>query len=216
MHSIIIDIETNAIEDWRELTDLKEIHCIVIRTKTWVETYNHQKENIYDGLREISLADEVIGHNAMAFDIPAIKKLYPNFQLNGCLRDTMILSRLVWPDIRDEDFKRGDEYPKNLIGSHSLKAWGYRLGEYKGEHTDWSQWSQEMEDYCVQDTHVTLRLWQAIHREEPSSRSVTLEHDFAEILIDQERHGFRFDVDNAKELHAELLDKKAELERRMQ
>ena len=216
MHSIIIDIETNAIEDWRELTDLKEIHCLVIRGKTWVETYNHQKGNIEDGLREISIADEVIGHNAMAFDIPAIQKLYPDFRMNGCLRDTMLLSRLVWPDIRDEDFKRGDEYPKNLIGSHSLKAWGHRLGEYKGDHTDWSAWSQEMEDYCVQDTHVTLRLWQSIQREEPSVRSVMLEHAFAEIIIKQERHGFRFDVDAAKELHAELLDKKAKLERRMQ
>lgn len=216
MHSIIVDIETNAIEDWRELTDLKEIHCLVIRTKTGFETYNHQKGNIEDGLREISLADEVIGHNAMAFDIPAIKKLYPDFKMNGCLRDTMLLSRLVWPDIRDDDFKRGEPYPKNLIGSHSLKAWGYRLGAYKGEHTDWSQWSQEMEDYCVQDTHVTLRLWQAIQREEPSVRSVMLEHAFAEILIEQERHGFRFDTYNANELHADLLDKKAELERRMQ
>ena len=215
MHSIIIDIETNAIEDWRELSDLQEIHCIVIRNKNKVETYNHQKENIYEALREISLADEVIGHNAMSFDIPAIQKLYPDFRMNGCLRDTMLLSRLVWPDIRDEDFKRGDEYPKNLIGSHSLKAWGYRLGEYKGDYTDWSAWSQEMEDYCVQDTHVTLRLWQAIQREEPTVRSQVLEHRFAEIIYKQERHGFRFDVDAAKELHAELLDKKAELERRM-
>ena len=216
MHSIIIDIETNAIEDWRELSDLKEIHCIVIRYKNLVETYNHQKGNIDEGLDEISLADEVIGHNAMAFDIPALKKLYPDFRLQGCLRDTMLLSRLVWPDIREEDFKRGDEYPRNLIGSHSLNAWGHRLGEYKGDHTDWSQWSQDMEDYCVQDTNVTLRLWQAIQREEPTVRSQVLEHKFAEILYEQERHGFRFDVDAAKELHAELLDLKAVLERRMQ
>jgi len=214
MHSIIIDIETNAIEDWRNLTDLKEIHCLVIRNGTSVETFN--AENLEEGVRQIELADEVIGHNAMAFDIPAIKKLFPNFRMQGCLRDTMLLSRLVWPDIRDEDFKRGDDYPNNLIGSHSLKAWGHRLGEYKGEHTDWSKWSQEMEDYCVQDTHVTLRLWQQIKRNEPTEESVILEHSFARIILEQERHGFRFNVESAKELHAVLLDRKAELERTLQ
>ena len=216
MHAIIIDIETNAIEDWNGLSDLKTMHCMVIRNGSKVETYNHQKGNIEKGLKEISLADVVIGHNAMSFDIRALEKLYPDFRMSGCLRDTMLLARLVWPDIRDQDFKRGDEYPKNLIGSHSLKAWGHRLGEYKGEHTDWSEWSQEMEDYCVQDTHVTLRLWQEIMREKPSEESVILEHEFAAIIQAQERHGFRFDVASAKELHAELLDKKAELERELQ
>jgi len=48
-----------------------------------------------------------------------------------------------------------------LKGRHSLAAWGYRLGEYKGEFgetTDWAEWSQEMEDYCQQDVKVTMKL----------------------------------------------------------
>ena len=42
--------------------------------------------------------------------------------------------------------------PLQLYGRHSLEAYGYRLGEYKGNfhnNTDWSEWSQEMGDYCV-------------------------------------------------------------------
>jgi hypothetical protein len=51
--------------------------------------------------------------------------------------------------------------PLQLYGRHSLEAYGYRLGEYKGEFgktTDWQDWSQEMQDYCVQDVHVTTKL----------------------------------------------------------
>jgi len=219
MHTIVIDIETNAITDWRELSDLKEIHCLVIRQGDEVRRYNSQENNIEEGLKEIELADIVVGHNAQGFDIPAIKKLYPKFKMQGCLRDTVILARLVHPDIRDEDFKRGGDFPRNLIGAHSLKAWGYRMGEYKGdfgETNDWAKWSQEMEDYCVQDTRVTYRLYEDLMREEPSEQSVILEHAFAAIMKQQERHGFAFDTVAARNLHAELLDRKAELERTLQ
>jgi hypothetical protein len=37
-----------------------------------------------------------------------------------------------------------------------------RLGMEKGDFgksTDWSQWSQEMEDYCMRDVHVTAALF---------------------------------------------------------
>jgi len=219
MHTIVIDIETNGIEDWRELSDLKEIHCLVIRQGDEVRRFNSQENNIEEGLKEIELADVVVGHNAQGFDIPAIKKLYPKFKMQGCLRDTVILARLIHPDIKDADYKRGADFPRNLIGSHSLKAWGYRLGEAKDDHgetEDWSQWSQELEDYCVQDTRVTHRLYQDLMREEPSEHSVILEHEFALVIKEQERHGFAFDTKAARNLHAVLLDLKSELERDLQ
>mgnify|MGYP003152436772 FL=1 len=51
-------------------------------------------------------------------------------------------------------------------GRHSLQAYGYRLCEHKakfGETTDWSEWSQEMEDYCAQDVEVTKKLCDHFH-----------------------------------------------------
>jgi len=217
MQTVIIDIETNGIQDWNHLSDLKEIHCLVVRAGDKVHVYNSQRGDIEEGLRLIENADCIVGHNVQRFDIPAIQKLY-DWNPTGCIRDTMILARLVWPDTKNDDFKR-PELPKQLIGSHSLKAWGYRLGEYKGdfgETADWSEWSQEMEDYCVQDTQVTQRLFEALLRAKPSSDSVIIEHDFAEAIRKQEINGWRFDTEAAKDLHANLLDKKAELERQLQ
>jgi hypothetical protein len=54
------------------------------------------------------------------------------------------------------------QMPAQLYGRHSLESWGYRLGEYKGgfaKNTDWKEWSQDMEDYMVQDVNVTTKLW---------------------------------------------------------
>ncbi|MCV5737193.1 hypothetical protein OFN56_35355, partial [Escherichia coli] len=42
--------------------------------------------------------------------------------------------------------------PPKLLGSHSLKAWGYRLQEYKGDYGEqedaWTEFSEDMLIYC--------------------------------------------------------------------
>ena len=56
--------------------------------------------------------------------------------------------------------------PTKLYGRHSLEAYGYRLGVYKGDFakdTDWKEWSQEMQDYCIQDVKVTEKLCDHFH-----------------------------------------------------
>ena len=81
----------------------------------------------------------------------------------GIIIDTLILSRLYHPNLLDIDKKHAWKHmPLQLYGRHSLESYGYRLGEYKGSfahNTDWKNWSQEMEDYCVQDVNVTTKLW---------------------------------------------------------
>ena len=77
--------------------------------------------------------------------------------------DTLLLSRLYHPNLLDIDKQHAWKHmPLQLYGRHSLESYGYRLGEYKGnfsQSTDWQDWSQEMEDYCVQDVNVTTKLW---------------------------------------------------------
>jgi hypothetical protein len=85
---------------------------------------------------------------------------FPNV---GRVLDTLVLSRVCHPDILTTDKKRKwKQMPPQLYGRHSLESYGYRLGEYKGEFgkdSDWKEWSQEMQDYCLQDVHVTAKLW---------------------------------------------------------
>jgi len=122
---------------------------------------------IVRAVQYLELADTIIGHNIIGFDIPVIKKIYPWFKPKGRVVDTLLLSRLYHADMLEVDRKtKPSGMPPKLYGRHSLESYGYRLGEYKGDFgqtSDWLEWSKEMEDYCVQDTIVTKKLCQHFH-----------------------------------------------------
>ena len=112
-------------------------------------------------------AEEIAGHNIIGFDLPIIRKFFPWFQRIGDCLDTLLLSRLYHPNLIDIDKRHCWKHmPLQLYGRHSLEAYGYRLGEYKGEFgkdTDWKDWSQSMQDYMVQDVVVTNKLCEHFH-----------------------------------------------------
>ena len=181
MGPIIFDLETNGL-----LNDATRIHCIALhwcddnRTEAFNDepygdgTYCIKEDapmggnySITTALTFLECADVLVGHNIIGFDIPIIKRLYPWFNPRGTIIDTLILSRLYHPNLLDIDQKHSWKHmPLQLYGRHSLESYGYRLNEYKGNFaktTDWKDWSQEMQDYCVQDVVVTNKLCQHFH-----------------------------------------------------
>ena len=160
--SLIFDLETDGL-----LKDVSTIHCLAIYDLTTEETITYNdtgnQEPIVRGLQRLYDADCVIGHNIIGYDLPVIRKLYSWFDRNPYLVDTLLLSRLYHSDMMSVDKKNNwKNMPLQLYGRHSLESYGYRLGEFKGSFskaTDWKNWSQEMEDYCVQDVNVTTKLW---------------------------------------------------------
>ena len=209
----VIDIETNAIEDWTNLTDLHTIHCLCLYDThdQQIHRYNTQKGDIEDGIEHLKQCDLLVAHNGIGFDYPALNKMYNLNHPN--VYDTMIMARCIYPDIRNKDFQR-EGFDKKLIGAHSLKAWGTRLNKHKGdfgEDTDWSEWSEEMEDYCAQDVMVTLELYYHLMNRRPSPSMLKLEHRFATIIKQQESNGFPFDITKADTLTRTLMIRRAEL-----
>jgi hypothetical protein len=160
--SLVFDIETNGL-----LYDVSTIHCLAIYDLSTDETiaYNDtgSSEPISRGLQRLQDSDRVIGHNIIGYDLPVIRKLYPWFGNPAYVVDTLLLSRLYHPDMINLDKQRTwDGMPLKLYGKHSLESYGYRLDERKGDYgstSDWADWSQEMENYCIQDVHVTTKLW---------------------------------------------------------
>ena len=215
----VIDIETNGITDWAKLSDLKKVHCLCLYDTydQQIHRFNSQEDNIRDGLEHAKKCDALVAHNGVNFDYPALKKMY-GFEFEGKLLDTMIMARCIYPDIRNQDFQR-ENFDKKLIGSHSLKAWGTRIGKYKGDFgqdTDWTEWSEEMEDYCAQDVMVTMELYQRLMNKKPSSRMLDLEHRFATIIREQETNGFPFDEKAAEDLMRTLTIRRAEIHDKLQ
>ena len=209
MTPTIFDIETTGIDNFRTLEGLTKIHCLVVRqgSKTSVWT----GDEIVKGLKFLQNQDLIVGHNAMGVDVPAIQKLYPGWKPGGLVRDTVLMARLAFPNQKEKDYQLED-FPRNMVGHHSLAAWGHRLGEHKGDYDGgWDELTEEMLVYCVQDTKVTQMLYNLLQEEDLAPEAVALEHQFAQCIQEQERNGFGFDVTKAVELYGTLSEKRSVL-----
>jgi len=218
--TLLFDIETNGLLD-----ATTKVHCISIMDVTSGALLGYHGDTIPEALDRLSKADVIAGHNIVGFDLLALRKVYPSFTWNKAL-DTLLLARLVWPDLKASDFdmmRRRLDFPKNLIGNHSLKAWGYRLGVLKGDisdsetgEVDWSTFTPEMLQYCLQDVMVTKALWDAIQKKNPSEASVTLEHEFAILMEAMTRHGVTFNKAKAVDLYGTLAKRRLVVEQQLQ
>ena len=119
-------------------------------------------------------------HNGIGFDVPVVARLWNVVLGRSMVIDTLVLSRLADP---------------SKSGGHSLRNWGNTLGFPKGDHSDWSQLSEEMITYCMQDVEVTQAVHEKLLKELEgfSQESQDLEHQVAWCTMDQERNGWLVD-----------------------
>ena len=217
--TLYFDIETNAVEDFATLAGVEKIHCMSVYNPISQKMTTFTTDTIHMGLAMLGEARYVCGHNIINFDLPVMKKLL-NWQPNGQVLDTLVTSRCMHSDIRGVDMQRGDDFPKELWGSHSLKAWGWRLGLTKGNYGEqehaWDSYNEDMKEYCERDVLVTVKLAQFLKEDDPSVNMLTIEHRFANIIRRQELRGFEFNSSAAQELLQTLTVRRAELRDELQ
>jgi len=181
--NLVFDIETDGLDPHR-------IFCISAMDVDTQEQKNFDVNNISNGIGYLMQADKLIGHNIIGFDIPAIKKLYRVDLSDKKIVDTLVLSRLFNP----------------IRASHSLEAWGYKLGYQKIDFDKYDEYSEEMMEYCANDVQLNLKVYEALKRESKgfTSESVNLERDTYKVITDQREHGFMLDVTLAQKLLEEF------------
>ena len=228
MLNLICDIETNGL-----LHELDRVHCIVLRDVETGEVHSCADQDGYLPLQRaldlVSKADQLVGHNLINFDMRALKKVYPGLTMrSGCdIVDTLILSRVLWPELEPVDDQKFCYIDKKYRGRHSLAAWGERLGvakiKFKEEQKKdknvtnvWAEWSKAMQTYCEGDTLVSLRLHEYFLTQELDSRCHELEHEFAKVMALQEEFGFPFNERAAFALVNTLKARRAELDSQLQ
>ena len=213
MEEVVLDIETNGLLD-----TVTKVHLVIYRNlSTGDLTEADSPETISLALENLE-NKKIVGHNILGFDLVVLKKLYGFSVPIDQVMDTLILSRLIYPNIREEDSVI-KKIEAKLWGSHSLKAWGERLGSFKGTYNQqdnaFDKLTPEMRDYCKNDVHLTESLYEFFRPDIPSKEAVDLEHRIADICLRQEERGFSFNEKKAAELYVDLAEKRSKLARKL-
>ena len=224
----IFDIEGDGL-----LQQITKVHCLWIEDDATGETLdfacNEERDDIEEGLAILEKAEVMIGHNISSYDLPAIKIVYPDFDPQGIVRDTLVMARMCFADVKESDLRKfiQGKMEGKEIGNQGLRSWGMRLGLHKGDyshdmeailkkkHKDenlnpptkeehrihtWGTWNQEMHDYCGLDVQVTSLLWEKIIDAKWSEEATILEHNIHALMFTQEQSGFFFDKGRAEKL----------------
>ena len=205
---LVFDLETNGLYDQVDV-----VYCVVIYDINKRQTFTYGPDSIVDAIDHLATADVLIGHNIIFYDLPVLQKLH-SFDTKSRIIDTLVCTRLIWPKERlyELDLEQYPQVPEKNRGSASLKAWGWRLANHKIDFKDFSEYSQEMLEYCIQDVNVTTKLWEHIVSQNYPEPALKLEHDFALAINKQIRAGIPFDVDAALDLVDDLRAKEKQLE----
>lgn len=184
---LLTDIETDGL-----LHNVSKFHCAVTYDYSTDEYVRYRpadfKAYVEALLAEVARGGLIVFHNGHKYDVPVIEKLAKSilgmdvsFPKENVL-DTLVMSRLVYSNIKDTDagLLRSGKLPGKRFGSHALEAWGYRLGEMKGEYKDdfkkmleeegeqytegaeWLYFNEPMMEYNVQDVVVTKALFEKL------------------------------------------------------
>ena len=212
MPKYIYDIETDGLLD-----RLTKVHCITAINLETGERHAARPKECEDLARLLYESDGLIGHNIWNFDNYALSKVYSWWDRTDDRRDsdTIVDTRLIWPQLFEIDERKisgGADFPRELRGRHSLKAWGMRLGVLKDDYEGgFDTFNEDMFAYAQQDVEVTLALWKYIEAQDYSPVARQLEQDVARIMARQEVTGFPFDEDAAERLLRDLQGRQADL-----
>ena len=180
---VVFDIETDGL-------DPTVIHVMVAKEIGVAKNYIIRGPKSFAKFAEG--VTKWIAHNGIGFDVPVVEKIWGYKIPLSKQVDTLVLSRMFDP---------------NRKGGHRLMDWGKHLGEYKGEFDDWSQYSDEMKDYCKQDVKVTELVYLQLMQEGKkfSQSSINLEYQVHQIMCQQQADGFELDTDLAEEIYTVCL-----------
>ena len=211
----IYDIETPLITSLGSY-HVYDIFCISVATyidgvlsKPLVFTNDTTLESdgkLIDALNLINSCTYRAGHNITRFDDIVLEQLGGTF--TNKVFDTLLYTQIMYTkdDLMSMDYGIHG-FPKELYGSFSLKAFGYRLGgNLKIEFEQFDHITQDMLTYCKGDVDVTSRLLLHIIQSDrlPSNKLMQLEHDCSKIISYLERDGFYMDKTKARELSLKL------------
>ena len=177
-----------------------KVWCIVLRTIDGSKVSSFHGDTLTKDHLQYALQDcrEVIGHHIVGFDLPVLQLYglidytvgYPGQSSTLFGKPVVITDTLIWSKLLNPD----------RFGGHGLDAWGKRLDVPKYKFNDWTKFSEEMLDYCIQDTNTNREVYKQLVWEQGNhdwSRAYSVELKLADLTLKQELFGFHFNTDLA-------------------
>lgn len=141
----------------------------------------------------------LVAHNLMGYDRLVLEKLHNYLHpIDDCI-DTFVMSSVQYPD------REG----------HGLEYYGNLFRFEKGNHSDFSVFSNDMLQYCIRDVDLLVRVYRYLKEEQGDwdwTQALKLEHRIADIMARQELHGVLFDVEKAEQLVTKIDEEVREIE----
>jgi len=194
---VVIDIETNSLIN---PTKIWVVVCKNIETNTYhifrnITEDRTEHENLTRYLEQLRTEANslLIGHNLLGFDLPVLSsavQLHSKILPTQCI-DTLIISKLV-------------DYPRQ---GHSIESYGLEFSLPKIHFNKFTEYSQEMEDYCVRDVNICHRIYSKYLKYISNPRhqdSIRLEHEFQIVVNNLHDNGFCFNSERATALLAKV------------
>lgn len=138
-----------------------------------------------------------MAHNGITFDRKALLMVTGVDIPHWAIYDTLVMGRLRNPE---------------RLGGHKLEGYGVELGVLKGAYDGgWDSYSEEMRDYCGQDSAVTIALFNKLKPVINWGESCELEHVIAFLIDLQMENGFTLDMRASMTLAAEFAEERERL-----
>tara|TARA_B110000114_G_scaffold166377_1_gene187497 strand:- start:2389 stop:4281 length:1893 start_codon:yes stop_codon:yes gene_type:complete len=197
--------------------------CGIANAKDGVVTtytdYSDDYPSLAEGLERLRKADRVVAHNLVGFDFWALHKIHPDVITFDQCWDSMIVCQLLDPERR----------------SHAIKSYGAEFGAPKGDFTNFmmepvegqtrAETFVDMFNYMERDVEINCRIYNElqlqlkkdlVHHKIDWRPAIDLEMKTNWCLSLQGQHGFRLDLDKARDLEGILREESILLERGMQ
>lgn len=192
MKLVVFDIEGDGLKPTK-------IHCLAANIDGEIKATTK-----YSTMRGALLkADVLVGHNIQLWDIPQIERLL-GIKIKAKLVDTLALSWYLYPE----------------ENRHGLAEWGEHFGVPKPPIDDWHNLTvDEYIHRCKEDVKINSLLWDKqyalLQRLYEDEESLWRFLDYMSFKIDcareQERSGWKLDVNLAQDTLSKLIDKKEEV-----
>ena len=195
---LVYDIECDGLNPTK-------IFCIVAINPETYQVFKYGPNAINDGISLLQSAECLIGHNIIGFDNLVIKKLY-GVDLNSKKNyDTWIMSQVL-------NYRRPHK--------HGLAGWGEHLGYRKIDFDDFTQYSDEMMRYCIQDVKLNTKVYEVLMEEasvmikknDLIREGLRIEMEAAKFEAATRERGWNFDMESAQKLLITLQDRMRSIE----